>query len=74
MADQELKDKVVEWFEKKSVGEKKTYYMKDVVKGLPDYGKKDIHKATNELIEEDVLMWFSTGSSSMVCLARFHKG
>ena len=75
MADQELKDKVVEWFEKKSVGEKKKYYVKDVVKGLSaDYDKKSIQKAINELIEEDVLMWFSTGSSSMVTLARFHKG
>lgn len=75
MADQELKDKVVEWFEKKSMGEKTKYYMKDIVKALSaDYDKKSIQKAVNELIEEDVLMWFSTGSSSMVCLARFHKG
>jgi len=75
MVDQELKDKVLEWFEKKSVGEKTKYYLKDVVKGLvADYDKKTIHKAVNELILEDKLMWFSTGSSSMVCLPRFHKG
>lgn len=76
MVDQELKDKVLDWFEKKSVGEKKKYYLKDVVKGLlsDDYDKKTIHKAVNELILEDKLMWFSTGSSSMVCLPRFHKG
>lgn len=74
MADQELKDAVMAWFEKKSTGEKKSFYMKDVVKGLPDYPKKDVHKATNELIEEDKLMWYSTGSSSMVTLTRFHRG
>ena len=51
------------------------HYLKDVVKGLvADYDKKTIHKAVNELILEDKLMWFSTGSSSMVCLPRFHKG
>ena len=75
MADQELKDKVLEWFEKKTVGEKKKYYMKDVVKGLKDsYEKKDIQRAVNDLIEEDKLMWFSTGSSSMITLPKFHKG
>ena len=31
MADEELKEKVLEWFRKKSVGEKKKYYLKDVV-------------------------------------------
>ena len=76
MAEQELKDKVMEWFEKKSTGEKKSFYMKDVVNGIgtDDYDKKAIHKATNELIEEDKLMWYSTGSSSMVTLTRFHRG
>ena len=75
MADQELKDKVMEWFEKKSTGEKKSFYVKDIVKGLSaDYEKKAIQKAVNELIEEDLLMWYSTGSSSMVTLTRFHRG
>ena len=75
MADQELKDKILEWFDGKTKGEKKKYYMKDVVKGLSaEYDKKSIQKAVNELIEEDKLMWFSTGSSSMITLPKFHKG
>ena len=31
----ETKAKVLEWFQDKSKGEKKKYYIKDVVKGLP---------------------------------------
>ena len=75
-ADEELKQKVLEWVNKNSKeGIKTKFYLKDVVKGLaPDYAKKDVHKAVNELIEEDKLMWFSTGSTSMVTLPEFHKG
>ena len=76
MADQELKDKIIEWFQGKTKGEKKKYYLKDVVKGMTaeGYDKKAVQKAVNDLIEEDKLMWFSTGSSSMVTLPEFHKG
>ena len=76
MADQELKDSIIKWFHDRTQGEKKKYYLKDIVKGLTaeGYDKKDIQKAVNDLIEEDKLMWFSTGSSSMVTLPEFHKG
>lgn len=75
MADQELKDKIVEWFHKKSTGEKKKFYLKDVVKGLAaDYPKKEVQQALNELIEEDRVMWFSTGSTNMLTLPEFFKG
>ena len=75
MADQALKDKIVEWFEKKSTGEKKKFYLKDVVKGLADeYPKKEVQQALNECIEEGTVMWFSTGSTNMLTLPRFHKG
>ena len=76
MADAELKEKVIEWFQKKSTGEKKKFYLKDVVKAMVADGfeKKPIQKAVNELIEEDRLMWFSTGSTNMITLPEFFKG
>lgn len=75
MADQEIKDKIVEWFHKKSTGEKKKFYLKDVVKGMSaEYDKKEVQKALNELIEEGRVMWFSTGSTNMITLPEFHKG
>ncbi|MFO8010031.1 MAG: dissimilatory sulfite reductase D family protein [Dehalococcoidia bacterium] len=75
MADQELKDKIVEWFHKKSTGEKKKFYMKDVVKAMAaDYPKKEVQQALNELIEEERVVWFSTGSTNMITLPEFFKG
>jgi len=35
MMSAETKTKVLEWFQDKSKGEKKKFYIKDVVKGLP---------------------------------------
>ncbi|MFC2003272.1 dissimilatory sulfite reductase D family protein [Chloroflexota bacterium] len=73
--NEELKQKVLEWFRKVSrEGSKTKFYLKDVVKALPEYDKRDVHKAVNACIEEDSLMWFSTGSTSMLVLPEFHKG
>jgi hypothetical protein len=73
--NEELQQKIVEWFEKHSTeGTKTKFYLKDVVKGLPDYEKRDVQKSVNACIEAGTLMWFSTGSTNMLVLPRFHKG
>ena len=76
MANAELQQKIVEWFEKKSTGEKKKYYLKDVTKAFVDdeYDKKAVKGALNACIEEGTVMWFSTGSTNMLTLPKFHKG
>jgi hypothetical protein len=76
MADAELQQKIVDWFEKKSTGEKKKFYLKDLTKALVDetYDKKTVKGALNACIEEGTVMWFSTGSTNMLTLPRFHKG
>ena len=74
MSEQEVKQAVLEWFEKRSTGEKTKYYLKDVVKGLTQFEKRDVQKAVNACIEDETLMWFSTGSTSMLVLPKFHKG
>jgi hypothetical protein len=72
---EELKQKILEWFEKHSTeGTKTKFYLKDVVKAFPDIDKHEVQKATNACIEDGTLMWFSTGSTNMIVLSRFHKG
>ncbi len=73
--NEEIKVKVLEWFNKTSrEGVKTKFYMKDVVKALPEFQKLDVKKAVHSCIEDESLMWFSTGSTSMIVLPQFHKG
>ncbi len=73
--NEELKQKILEWFRQTSrEGIKTRFYLKDVVKALPEYDKRDVKKAVNACIEDDSLMWFSTGSTSMLVLPQYHKG
>ena len=73
--NEEVKQKILEWFNKSSrEGVKTKFYLKDVVKGLSEIEKRDVKKAVNECIEEGSLMWFSTGSTSLLILPQFHKG
>jgi hypothetical protein len=76
MSDQEeLKKKILEWFEKHSIeGTKTRFYLKDIVKAFPEYGKMDIHKAANACIDDGTLQWFSTGSTSLLVLTKYYKG
>lgn len=72
---EELKQLILEWFEGHSrEGTKTKFYLKDVVKGLPEHPKPEVNKAVFECIDEGTLMWFSTGSTSMLVLPKYHKG
>ena len=73
--NEEIKQKILEWFNKTSrEGSKTRFYMKDVVKALTEYEKRDVQKAVHACIEDETLMWFSTGSTSMLVLPQYHKG
>ena len=73
--NEELKQKILDWFESHSKeGTKTKFYLKDVVKALSDYPKKDVQKSVNACIEDETLMWFSTGSTNMIVLPKYHKG
>ncbi len=73
--NEELKQKILEWFNKSSrEGVKTRFYLKDVVNALSEYEKRDIKKAVNECILDESLMWFSTGSTNLLVLPQFHKG
>ena len=73
--NEEIKQKILEWFNKSSrEGVKTRFYLKDVVNALSEYDKRDVKKAVNECILDESLMWFSTGSTSLLVLPQFHKG
>ncbi len=70
MSYEEQQAAIIEWFQKKSEGGKTKYYVKDVVKAMKELGfeKKDIQKAITECITSDKLMYWSSGSSTMLVL------
>jgi len=67
----ETKGKVLEFFREKSKGDKKKYYVKEVVKGLPNEDRHAIQEAVKELLDEETLKYWSSGSTTYVMLAEF---
>ena len=67
MANEEVKQRILDYF-KKSKGKSKLY-LSDLKKPCPELKKKDLKKITVEMIEEGTLMYFSTGSTTMLQLA-----
>lgn len=72
MANEELKQKIIEWFQEKSKGAKKKFYMQDVVKAFKeDYKKRDIQKAVNAATVSGEVMYWSSGSTTMLVLKEY---
>ena len=68
--NEELQQKVIEWFKRNSHEGRTKFYLKDVVKGLSgEYEKRDIQKAVNDCTVAGTLMYFSTGSTTMLVLS-----
>jgi len=72
MGDEEVKQKILEWFQKNTKpGTKTKFYMKDVVKGLPECEKRAVQKCLNDCTSDGTLNYWSTGSSTMFCLPEY---
>ncbi|HXZ35735.1 MAG TPA: dissimilatory sulfite reductase D family protein [Thermodesulfobacteriota bacterium] len=71
MMNAETKTKVLEWFQDKSKGEKKKFYIKDVVKGLPQEDRHAIQDVVKELLDEGTLKYWSSGSTTYLMLAEY---
>ena len=67
----ETKAKVLEWFRDKSKGEKKKFYIKDVVKGLPGEDRHAVQDMVKELLDEGILKYWSSGSTTYLMLAEY---
>ncbi len=68
----DVKAKVVAFLQEKSKGEKKKYYPKDIQRGLPNEDRKAIQEAVKELLDEGVLQYWSSGSTTYVMLAEYY--
>ena len=67
--NEEVKQAVIEWFQKHSKAGKTKFYMKDVVKDLSgQYDKRAIQKAMNDCTMDGTLKYWSTGSTTLFCL------
>ena len=62
MADD--KDIVVEFLNSKS-GSKSKFYFKDLLDLFPDKGPRDVKKILTKLVNEEVLEFWSSGSTTM---------
>jgi len=68
---EDLKNKIVALFHEKSKGDKKMFYIRDVTKWLPDEDRHAVQDAVKVLLEEEILKYWSSGSSTYLILAEF---
>ncbi len=67
--DEELKGKVIGWFNKTSREGRTRFSMRDVVNALVgEYEKRAIQKAVNDCTVDGTLMYWSSGSTTMLTL------
>lgn len=66
----EMKQAIVDFLTK---SKKSNHYFKDLQKAVqekvPGAGLRDVKKAANALVNEGVVAYFMTGSTTMYCLA-----
>jgi hypothetical protein len=66
---EDLKARVLEAFCQRSKGEKKMFYIRDVVKWFPDEDRHAVQDCVKALIEEDAVKYWSSGSTTYLVLA-----
>ncbi len=67
----EIKQKRLAFFQEKSKGEKKKFYIKDIVKGLPAEDRHAIQDAVKELLDGGAVKYWSSGSTTYLMLPEF---
>ncbi len=72
MMSEDLKSKVLQTFQQKSSGDKKMYYIRDVVRWLPAEDRNAIQNVVKELLEEGTICYWSSGSSTYLILAEYY--
>ena len=66
---EDLKARVLEAFRQKSKGDKKMFYIRDVAKWFPDEDRHAVQDVVKALIDEDVVKYWSSGSTTYLVLA-----
>ena len=67
----DLKGRVAERFREKSQGDRKMFYIRDVVKWFPGEDRQAVQNAVKALLDEEILKYWSSGSSTYLILAEF---
>ncbi|MFA5321083.1 MAG: dissimilatory sulfite reductase D family protein [Smithella sp.] len=68
---EDLKSRITELFREKSQGDKKMFYIRDITKWLPDEDRHTVQDAVKVLLDEEVLKYWSSGSSTYIMLTEF---
>jgi hypothetical protein len=66
------KEKIIEDLKKKSKTKSK-FYLKDFYKMLPDEKPRVVKKLVNDMVKEEILEYWSSGSTTMIGLKGMGK-
>jgi len=69
--EQTAKDTIVAALKKKKG--KTKFYLKDYYKMLPDEKMRDVKKMVNQMVREEILEYWSSGSTTMIGLKGLGK-
>ena len=72
--DEALKQQVADFVKKKTERGKGLNTMRDITRALKEYDKRDVRKAVQALIEDEVLAYWSSGSTTYIRLAGYEPG
>jgi len=68
---EDLKSRVIEMFKEKSCGDKKMFYVRDITRWFPSDDRHAVQAVLKELIDQDLLRYWSSGSTTYIMLTEF---
>jgi hypothetical protein len=68
---EDLKARVLSMFQEKSCGDKKMFYVRDITRWFLGDDRHAIQNILKGLIDEEVLRYWSSGSTTFIMLAEF---
>ncbi len=69
--NEDLKARVLEMFREKSSGDKKMFYVRDITRWFPAEDRHAIQNILKELIDEEALRYWSSGSTTYIMLSEY---
>ena len=70
----EMNDAIMAFIKKKTERGKGLNSMRDITKGCKEFDKREVKKAVQALIAEDLLAYWSSGSTTYIRLADYEPG
>ena len=72
--DEALKEQVAEFVKKKTERGKGLNTMRDITRNFKEHDKREVRKTVQALIEDEVLAYWSSGSTTYIRLASYEPG